>query len=152
MADGPPVRYLVQFVSTRLVREERGLHLPHIQAPQHLANAAAEYLADLDQEHILVITLNTKLQPTAVLTAAVGSLCNSNVGARDVLKAAILNAAPAILLVHNHPSGDPTPSPEDVKITKDLQTAADLFEIEILDHVIIGAAGNYTSLKERGLI
>lgn len=81
---------------------------------------------------------------------SIGTLNASLVSARDVFKAAILCNAASIVLGHNHPSGDVTPSPEDLHVTEILQKAGKLMDIEVLDHVIIGEEGSYHSLKRSG--
>ena len=84
-------------------------------------------------------------------TVSIGSLNKSIVSIREVFKAAVMANAAAIILCHNHPSGDPTPSPEDVSITRKIREAGTLLDIELLDHVVMGAGNTWTSLRERGL-
>jgi DNA repair protein RadC len=95
--------------------------------------------------------LSTKNTVNAIHTASIGSLSSAIVHPREVYKAAVLANASSIVLGHNHPSGDPTPSPEDIEVTKRLSNAGDLMGIDVLDHVIIGD-GRFYSLKERGLL
>jgi DNA repair protein RadC len=88
----------------------------------------------------------------AIETVSVGSLNASIVHPREVLKPAILASAAGIIVAHNHPSGDPTPSADDVEITKRLARAADIMGIPLLDHVIVGSGGRFESLKARGIL
>ncbi len=96
------------------------------------------------------MTLNTKNNITGINVVSIGSLNSSLVHPREVFKAAILGNAAAIILAHNHPSGDPSPSPEDLEITRRLVEAGKILGIEVLDHVIIG--DRWESLKERGSV
>jgi len=103
------------------------------------------------KEHFLCIHLDGKNRIVCLDRVSVGSLNQSIVHAREVLKAALLSSAAAILLVHNHPSGDPQPSSEDLNITRRLKEAGELIGIPVLDHIIIGE-GQYVSFVERGLL
>jgi DNA repair protein RadC len=96
--------------------------------------------------------LNTKNQVVGLHRAHVGSLNASIVHPREVMKCAILNNAASIIVSHQHPSGDPTPSREDIDITKRLAEAGRILGIEVLDHVIVTHTGNHVSLKEKGYL
>jgi len=98
-----------------------------------------------------VILLDTKNQVIRVETVAVGTLNSSGVEPREVFKNAIRYSAAAVILVHNHPSGDPTPSREDVTLTRRLLQVGELVGIEILDHIIVGD-NKYVSLKAEKLL
>jgi len=98
-----------------------------------------------------VVILNTKNQVLAVDTISVGSLNSSLVHPREVFKPAVLKSAAAVILLHNHPSGDATPSSEDMEITRRLAEAGKILGIEVLDHIIIGDHV-FTSLKEKAVI
>ncbi len=100
---------------------------------------------------MVVIALDTKAQPNSISTCSMGTLNASLVHPREVFKSAILSNAHSILLAHNHPSGDPTESMEDIKITERLVEAGKIIGISVLDHIIVGD-GNYISLKEKGHI
>ena len=104
----------------------------------------------LDREHFCVLALNTRHQVVRVATVSVGGLSSAQVHPREVFKEAIRYGAAAIILVHNHPSGDPTPSHDDKQITEQLSAAGTLIGIPVLDHIVIGD-GQYTSLREFGL-
>lgn len=103
------------------------------------------------EEVMYLITLNTKNIVTGIFEVSRGNLNSSIVHPREVFKRAILNNSSSFILAHNHPSGDPTPSKEDVNITNRIKEGGKLIGIELLDHIIIGE-NNYFSLKEKGLL
>jgi DNA repair protein RadC len=105
----------------------------------------------LQKEYFNTILLNTKNQILAIEEISVGSLNSSIVHPREVFNPAIKKSAGSIILVHNHPSGDPTPSREDIDVTARLIEAGKILGIHVLDHIIIGN-NNYVSFKERGLL
>jgi DNA repair protein RadC len=121
-----------------------------IRSPDDAANIAGTLIGDEDREVFLVLCLNTKNQVTAAHRCHVGSINASIVHAREVFKTAILNNAASIVLSHQHPSGDPTPSMEDLNVTKRLVQAGQLLGIDVLDHVIVTHNGDHYSLKEKG--
>jgi DNA repair protein RadC len=104
-----------------------------------------------NKEFFISMLLNTKNQVLAAPTISVGSLNASIVHPREIFREAIHYAAAAIILIHNHPSGDPSPSKEDLFVTEKLIKAGKLMDIAVLDHVIIGD-NKYISLKENGII
>jgi len=104
-----------------------------------------------DREVFFLLSLNTKNGVIAIRTISIGSLSANIVHPREVFKAAILDSASHIIVAHNHPSGDPTPSKEDIELTKRLNEVSNLLSITLLDHVIIGEGKHY-SLKESGHI
>ncbi len=104
------------------------------------------------QENFVVIYLNTKHACLAVQTVAVGSLGGVEVHPREVFRGAAIAGAAAVILAHNHPSGDTTPSTEDVTITQRLKQAGDLLGIPVLDHIIVAQGGSYISLAELGIL
>jgi len=124
---------------------------PAIRTPADVSRLVMEDMRHLDKEHFRVILLNTKHHVLSVEAVSVGSLSTSIVHPREVFKNPIRKSAAAVILVHNHPSGDPTPSREDVDVTRRLEEAGRLLGIDILDHVIIGD-NRYCSLKEQGLL
>jgi DNA repair protein RadC len=103
------------------------------------------------QEVFGILVLNTKNKIVAVHEVSRGTLNNSMIHPREVFKPAVLHNAAAIICFHNHPSGDPEPSKDDIKITKRLVEAGEIMGIEILDHIIVGD-DRYVSLKERGVM
>ncbi len=121
-----------------------------IHSPQDAAALVQYEMSALVQEHLWVLVLDTRNRVLAIEKLYVGSLNASTVRVAEVFKPAIQRNAASLVVVHNHPSGDPTPSPEDVALTRALVQAGKLLDIEVLDHLVIGAA-RYASLKERGM-
>lgn len=121
-----------------------------ITGPESVVDLTKKFLEDADREIFLVICLNTKLEPTAIHTVAMGTLNNINIHPREVFKAAILANSDRIILVHNHPSGDPQASENDIEVTKRLTEAGKIIGIEVLDHIIIG--NGFESLRARNLV
>ncbi|NLW59094.1 MAG: DNA repair protein RadC [Firmicutes bacterium] len=122
-----------------------------LSSPQEVAGFLMPRLRFLDQEHFLTLHLNTKNRLLGTETISVGTLDASLVHPREVFKAAIRQSSASLILAHNHPSGDPRPSKEDIKLTHRLKESGELLGIPILDHVIIGD-NKYFSMKEEGLI
>lgn len=122
-----------------------------IRSPKDIANLMSEELRYLQKEHFVVLFLNTKNHVLAQETLSMGSLNASIVHPREVFRAAIKRSSASIICVHNHPSGDPTPSPEDISLTGRLVEAGAIIGIEVLDHVIIGDQ-RFISLKEQGFM
>lgn len=140
----------VNIVSIKLVKESSMLYKQRrVRSPQDSYELFRDYLGEVDREHFVVACLDTKNQPTNISTAHIGSLNASIVHPREVLKTAILSNAASIICCHPHPSGDPTPSPEDIEITERLAAACKILSIELLDHIIIGD-DKFISLKEKG--
>ena len=121
-----------------------------IRSPEDVANLMAAEMTILDQEHLRVLLLDTKNHVTGVSEIYMGNVNSSVVRPAEVFRQAIRDNAPAIIVVHNHPSGDPTPSAEDGAITAQLRASGELLGIELLDHIILGAQ-RHVSLKEQGL-
>ncbi|AIE61763.1 JAB domain-containing protein [Bacillus methanolicus] len=135
------------------IREVSASFVVHkIYNPKNVAELATAYIADEDREVFLVMMLNTKNEVVGLHRAHVGSLNASIVHPREVMKAAILNNAASIIVSHQHPSGDTTPSREDIEVTKRLAEAGKIIGIEVLDHVIVSYTGNYVSMKEKGYL
>lgn len=122
-----------------------------IKSPADVQELLMEEMRYLDREFFRLVLLNTKNQVISVENISVGSLNSSLVHPREVFKPAIKRSAAAIILTHNHPSGDPTPSKEDGEVTRRLAEAGKLLGIEVLDHIIFGD-GRIVSLKERGML
>jgi DNA repair protein RadC len=123
---------------------------PKITSPADAANLLMSEMMLLEKEHLRVILLDTRNQVISTPTIYIGSLNTSVVRIGELFKPAIKQNAAAIIVAHNHPSGDPSPSPEDVRVTREIGKAGKLLSIELLDHVIIGR-NRFVSLKERGL-
>lgn len=140
----------VNIVSVKLIKESSLLYKQRrVRSPQDSYELFKEYLGEVDREHFVVACLDTKNQPTNISTVHIGSLNASIVHPREVMKTDILSNAASIICCHPHPSGDPTPSPEDIDVTERLAEVGKIVGIELLDHIIIGD-GKYISLKEKG--
>ncbi len=125
---------------------------PQIRSPLDVAHLLKGEMSALGQEHLRVILLNTKNQVIASPDVYHGSLNTVGVRLGELFREAIRQNSNALILVHNHPSGDPTPSPEDVGLTREAVAAGTLLDLAVLDHIIIGVGEpGYVSLKERGL-
>jgi len=124
---------------------------PQIVSPTDVARLMMPELRALQKEVLLVLCLDTKNKVIAKRQIFEGSLNASIVHPREVFRFAIEQSAASIILVHNHPSGDPAPSSEDIRTTKQLRKAGEYIQIPVLDHVIIGDR-DYTSLKEADLV
>ncbi len=122
-----------------------------IKSPQDAANYMMEEMRYLAQEHFYALLLNVKNQVLSKELISVGSINSSIVHPREVFKQAIIKNASSLIVLHNHPSGDPTPSREDIEVTKRLSETGKIIGIEILDHIVIGDL-RFVSLKEKGLI
>ncbi|WP_438347116.1 RadC family protein [Paenibacillus sp. FA6] len=134
----------------RLVKSRMGDTVT-IRSPRDAVDLLNEQLRYLQKEHFVCLFLNTKNHVIAQETLSMGSLNASIVHPREVFRAAIKCSSASIVCAHNHPSGDPTPSPEDISLTSRLVEAGHIIGIEVLDHVIIGD-GDFVSLKEQGLM
>lgn len=121
-----------------------------IRSPSDAAALVMEDMRHLDREHFRVILLDTKNQVLGTELVSVGSLSTSIVHPREIFKSPLRRSAAAIILVHNHPSGDPAPSREDIEVTRRLTEAGRLMGIEVLDHLVIGDQ-RYTSFREQGI-
>lgn len=122
-----------------------------IRSPSDAFSILQPFFDELPCEHFVTVLLTTKNRIIAVSPVSIGSLNASIVHPRELFQRAILCNSASILLAHNHPSGDPTPSREDIQLTKQLGEAGKILDICIVDHIIIGE-NSYVSLKERGLM
>jgi DNA repair protein RadC len=141
-------------LASRLAQES--LARQRLDAPELIYELLGTEMRALRQESLRVVLLDTKFHLIKVEQISLGSLNESIAHPREIFKPALTYAAYAVILVHNHPSGDPTPSSADHQLTRRLLQAAEILQIRLLDHVIIGSADNgrqpYFSFKESGLI
>ena len=121
-----------------------------VRSPQDVANLLLAEMGLLEQEHLRVVLLNTKNQVLAMPEVYKGSVNSAQVRVSELLREAIREGCPALIVVHNHPSGDPTTSADDIELTRQLIEAGKLLDIDVLDHIVIGGHG-FVSLRERGL-
>ncbi|ERI10403.1 JAB domain-containing protein [Aneurinibacillus aneurinilyticus] len=142
----------VNIVSLRLIKEDSFLyHERNVKSPKDAYRLLKRFLIDVDREYFLVVCLDTKNQPTAINVCHIGSLNASIVHPREVLKPAILSNSASIIVAHNHPSNDPTPSREDIEVTNRLVEAGKIIGIGVLDHLVI-CSDSFVSLKEKGYV
>jgi DNA repair protein RadC len=131
----------------QLVRENHSERMT-LHGPVDAARILCSYLESEDREHFVSMMLDVKNRVIGIHTVSIGNLNSAIVSPREVFKAAILANAASIIVGHNHPSGDVTPSPEDVQVTSVLKKAGELLGIEVLDHIIVGEEGAHASLKQ----
>jgi DNA repair protein RadC len=124
---------------------------PSITSPADAANLLSPRLAHLDQEELHVVVLDTRNRVMSIQAVYRGSLNTSVVRVAELFRPAVEAPGAAIIIAHNHPSNDPSPSPEDVNVTRQIVQAGKLLDIPLLDHIVIGGGGRFVSLKERGL-
>ena len=138
-----------------VLEKEVSVYCPEIDrkmnSPEKIAKFATQYLRiqEMSEEYLYMLCMNTKLDMIGVFEISHGNANSSIVGTREIFQKALLANAISIVMIHNHPSGDPTPSSEDVEVTKRLVEAGNIIGIQVLDHLIIGRPG-YSSLKEKG--
>jgi DNA repair protein RadC len=133
----------------RLVQESPE-ERPSVHSPADAAELVQYEMSALEQEELRVVLLDTRNHLLHIETVYRGSVNSSQVRIAEIFKAAIRRNAPSLIVIHNHPSGDPTPSPDDVAITRLIMQAGEILDVKLLDHIIIGN-GRFVSLKERGL-
>jgi len=122
-----------------------------IRSPKDAADYVMEEMRNLNQENLVVLFLNTKNHIIHKQTIFVGSLDSSIVHPREIFRESVKRSANSLIILHNHPSGDPAPSRQDIEVTKRLKNCGDMMGTPILDHVIIGNR-KFTSLKEKGYL
>ncbi len=122
-----------------------------IRCPQDIANLLSPEMAGLPQEQMRVVHLNKKGGVLGAAAIYQGSVHTIMVRTADVFREAVRSNSTSIVVAHNHPSGDPTPSPEDAQVTRELVLAGKTLDIDVLDHIVIGHTSRWVSMKERGL-
>ncbi len=123
---------------------------PAISSPADAANLLEPFIANLDHEELWIVLLNRRNAVIQLVRLYQGSVNSSQIRIGEVFRQAIVEQASAIVIAHNHPSGDPTPSPDDVAVTRAIVQAGKLLDIDVLDHLVVCNA-RFVSLKERGL-
>ena len=123
---------------------------PSIGSPQDIANLLLADMALLEQEHLRVVLLNAKNQVLAAPEVYKGTVNATHVRVSDLFRDAVREGCPSVIIVHNHPSGDPTPSADDVAMTRQVREAGSILNIEVLDHIVLARNG-FVSLRERHL-
>lgn len=123
---------------------------PQIKSPADVAGLLTLEMSHLEQEHLRVVLLDTKNRVQQIATVYIGSVNSALIRVGEIFREPIRRNSTAVIVVHNHPSGDPTPSPEDILVTRQIVEAGKLLDIDVLDHLVIGR-GRYVSMRERGL-
>jgi DNA repair protein RadC len=148
-----PDTYDVPVVRVQMIRESiLSIDREEVSSIALAARILVKYLELSDREQFCVITLDTKNAMTSISTVHIGTLNSSLVSPRDVFKVAILANASSIIIGHNHPSGDPTPSPEDIALTNRLVSIGREMDIPVADHIIVGDNGRYRSFCSAGML
>lgn len=143
----------VDVVRLRLVRENSFYAWPTVQSPGDAHRLFRRLIgAEMDREFFVLLCLDAKHRSTTMQILAIGTLNGLLVHPREVFKTAILANSDSFICAHSHPSGDPEPSVEDVKVTQRLMRTGKIVGIPLLDHLILGADHAYVSLKERALL
>lgn len=146
-------KYQLEEVGIRLIKESTFYSENPLSTPESVVNEMKEVLAEMDREVMLVLNLTTKSRVMNYSKISIGSINQTIVSAREVFKTAILSNASTLILMHNHPSGDMTPSSEDIAITKRMVKAGELLGIQVLDHIIVSAyTGEYLSLMRENMM
>lgn len=143
-------RYRIPVMKVSLVKDGNFMgEVKAIQGPKDAASLIRGYLAGADREHLVVLLLDTKNKVIGINTVSIGDLSSAIVHPREVFKPAVIIGAAGIILGHNHPSGDCTPSAEDKAVTRRIHEAGQILGIELLDHIVVGD-DCHASLKEQG--
>jgi DNA repair protein RadC len=124
---------------------------PSIRSPSDAAALVQHEMSVQDQEYLKVMLLDTRNRVMDVVEVYHGSVNSAQIRVAEVFKEAIRRNAAAIIVIHNHPSGDPTPSPDDVVVTRAIVQAGKLLDMDVLDHILIGQGGKFVSMKEKAL-
>lgn len=138
------IRQILTIIDRLLVQRA-----PQITSPWDAVNALVPEMSALDQEEVRILLLSTRRHVICTITLYRGTLNSTEMRVAEVFRPAIIASADSILMIHNHPSGDPTPSPEDKSFTYRMRSAAAQLDIEVVDHIVV-AGGRFLSLKERG--
>jgi len=145
-------RLLGSLELSRRAAVRTGMTRPVVSCAEDVVRLCGPQLRGRDREHFWALALNTKNQLLRIIEVSVGSLNASIVHPRELFKESVRLSAASIIAVHNHPSGDPTPSGADIQLTRRLVKAGDVLGIEVIDHVVIGDSGEHASLRELGLM
>ena len=144
-------RYRIPQVKIRMVKEGPSLLSDDpVSDPQRAVELLQDFMGKLDREEMVAVMLNSKLQPISFNIIAVGSIDSCHVPIYNIFKPAILANATSILIAHNHPSGDTTPSREDKELTRHAIEAGNILNIPVLDHIIFGSETGHHSMKANG--
>ena len=140
-----------------VLEKEISINCPELDRKMNSPEKAVElakhflHLHEQTEEYLYMLCMNVKLEMTGVIELSHGNVNSSIVSVREMFQKALLANAVSIIVMHNHPSGDPTPSREDIQVTKRIVDAGNLLGVEVIDHIIVGRPG-YSSLKEKGYL
>jgi len=151
IAEAKACQLVAVFELARRLMAHMPVEKPKISSPSDCFRILSPGLSGLRKEHFVCLYLDTKNRLIHSETISVGTLNSSVVHPREVFHKAIEHTAAGVILAHNHPSGDPEPSPDDINLTRNLSEAGRIMGIQVLDHIICGE-GRFVSLKERGLL
>jgi DNA repair protein RadC len=148
-----PQGMTIQRISTHLIREAVATEMDSVSTPDDVAKLVRDMFGfdHLDREQFVAIALNTKNRIVGAWVVSVGSLNASIVHPRELFKPAVMLSAASMVIAHNHPSGDPTPSGADIQLTRRIAKGGDVLGIELLDHVVVGD-DSIASLRDLGLM
>ncbi|MGE9943120.1 JAB domain-containing protein [Bariatricus sp. SGI.161] len=139
----------VPLVRIHAVKEQ---NLPYgkrqLNTTQEVVEFSGQLLKDADREYVLVLSVDTKCAPVGIEVVSIGTLNQALIEPREIFKHAVLSNALGVFIIHNHPSGDVTPSTEDRLVTERLENAGKILGIKVLDHIILGEYGTFYSLAE----
>ena len=145
--------FKIEQVSIRLVKDAPLYSKEPLDNPKKVVEALAKELSEMDREVICIVNMNAKSVAINYTIASVGTITNAITCPRELLKSSILSNATGMIMLHNHPSGDPTPSMEDMKLTARIGAAYEIIGIDLLDHIIVaGRTGQYFSFNENRLL
>jgi DNA repair protein RadC len=145
--------YRIPIYQVKLVRDgSQAAERKKVSHPAVAAEVLWTFLEGADREHFVVLLLDTQNQIIGIHTVTVGTLDASLVHPREIFKPAILANAASVVLAHNHPSGDPTPSAEDRAVTRQIRAAGRTVGIEVLDHIVVGDPHRFFSFLEAGIL
>lgn len=140
-----------------VLEKEHSVNCPEIDrkmnSPEKAVSLAKYYLRlpEQTEEYLYMVCMNVKLEAIGIFELSHGNVNSSIVSVREMFQKALLANAISIIVMHNHPSGDPTPSREDIQVTKRMVEAGDLLGVQVIDHIIVGRPG-FSSLKEKGYL
>lgn len=140
--------YKLDQVAIRMVKERPLISDEPVNSPEKVVKLVHELLKDYDREVFAVINFQTNLQPINMNIVSVGALNASMIHPREMLKSIVLSNAAAVMMVHNHPSGQVQPSAEDISVTAKMSQLMKLMEVSLLDHIILGPGEQYYSFHE----
>lgn len=134
----------LDIVGIRLVKERTIISQTKISSPQIAVNVLANELKWLDREMALVLNFDIKLKIINAHVISVGGMNSTNIDVKNIFKSALLSNASSLMLIHNHPSGDSTPSKDDLTVTENIKKACKLMDIKFIDHIIVGKDRYYS--------